>query len=226
MKRAMIRNRENRISPANRLALLVFMLCLGGCSTPDTSEGWVELFNGRDLSGWRENRFAHDPHWEVQDGILIGNGGQGYLATNREFTDFELVAVVRISDTGDARGNSGIYIRCQPHENRDAEYPPGYEVQCDHLDENNPTGSIYNLGVPGSRAPLPRVKDGEWFTLRVLAQGNHLQTWVNGEPAVDCYDPQNRYPKGYVLLQMHHRTGIVEFQQVRLRPIPVSDPAP
>lgn len=219
MKRATDQAPGHEAHQWNRMGVLLLMLWLSGCSAPEGSKGWINLFNGRDLSGWRENRFAHNPRWEVRDGILIGRGGQGYLATEREFTDFELIAVVRISDTGEARGNSGVYIRCQPHENRDAEYPPGYEVQCDHLDANNPTGSLYNLGVPGARAPLPRVKDGEWFTLRVLARGNHLQTWVNGEAGADCHDPQNRYQKGYILLQMHHRTGIVEFQKLQLRPL-------
>lgn len=181
---------------------------------------WVELFNGRDLQGWRENRFAHEPRWEVREGILIGKGGQGYLATEKELSDFELTAEVRISDTGSARGNSGIYIRCQPHRDPAQEYPPGYEVQCDHADRNNPTGSIYNLGVPGARAPMPQVKDGDWFTLRIVAQGNHLRSWVNGKPAADCRDPQNRHPKGYILLQMHHRTGVVEFRNIRARELP------
>jgi hypothetical protein len=217
MNSAMNKNSGNQGNQLNRIGVLLLLLCLAACSTPDNSGSWINLFNGRDLTGWRENRFAHAPHWEVRDGILIGRGGQGYLASEREFADFELIAVVRIADTGDARGNSGIYIRCQPHENRDAEYPPGYEVQCDHLDENNPTASIYNLGVPGARAPMPGVKDGEWFTLRVVAEGNHLRTWVNGQPGADCLDPQNRYRKGYLLLQMHHHTGVVEFKQVRVR---------
>ena len=45
-----------------------------------------------------------------------------------------------------------------------------------------------------------------------------LQTWVNDESGADGYDPQNRYPKGSVLLQMHHRTGVVEFRKARLSP--------
>ena len=184
--------------------------------------GWIELFNGHDLDGWRENRFAHDPRWEIKDGVLIGGGGQGYLATFEQFDDFELFAEVRITDTAGGRGNSGIYIRCQPHLDRGQEYPGGYEVQCDHGDGNNPTGSIYNLGIPGARAPQSKVKDGDWFTLRVLAQGNHLQSWVNGEPAADCRDPQSRFRNGTILLPQHHRTGVVEFRQVRLRRLGLS----
>ncbi len=179
--------------------------------------GWIDLFNGINLDGWRENRFAHEPRWDVQEGVLIARGGQGYLATFEEFDDFELFAEVRITDTGAWHGNSGIYIRCQPHLDRGQEFPPGYEVQCDHNDSNNYTGSIYNLGAPGARAPKPRVKDGDWFTLRVLARGDHLRSWVNGDPAADCHDPKNRFTRGYVLLQQHHKTGVVEFRQIRIR---------
>lgn len=180
-------------------------------------EGWVELFNGKNLDGWRENRFAHEPRWAVTDGVLSARGGQGYLATLEEFDNFELFAEVRIFDTAGGRGNSGIYIRCQPHVDRKQEFPPGYEVQCDHNDGRNYSGSIYNLGVPGASAPKPRAHDNEWFTLRILARDEHLQSWVNGEPAADCRDPQNRYTRGYILLQQHHRTGVVEFRQVRIR---------
>ncbi|MBL9127909.1 MAG: DUF1080 domain-containing protein [Verrucomicrobiales bacterium] len=179
--------------------------------------GWIELFNGTNLDGWRENRFAHEPRWEVVDGVLTARGGQGYLATLEEFADLELFAEVRITDSGGGRGNSGIYIRCQPHANRKEEFPPGYEVQCDHGDGNNPTGSIYNLGAPGAAAPKSSVRDGEWFTLRIRARGNHLQSWVNGTAAADCRDPRDRFRKGAILLQQHHKTGIVEFRQVRIR---------
>jgi hypothetical protein len=179
--------------------------------------GWIELFNGRNLDGWRENRFAHEPRWEVKDGVLTGHGGQGYLASLEEFGDFELFAEIRISDTGGRRGNSGIYFRCQPHMDRSREYPPGYEAQCDHGDRGNYTGSIYHLAVPEARAPKPEVRDGEWFTLGLVAEGNRLRTWVNGEPAVDCRDPDNLYRKGAILLQQHHRTGVVAFRQLRAR---------
>jgi hypothetical protein len=218
MKNDIIRNASRLVDRVICFATLPLVLSLPVCSAADSSGGWIDLCNGRDLTGWRENRFAHQPHWEVKDGVLIGKGGQGYLASEREFEDFELIAEVRISDAGTARGNSGVYFRCQPHRDLNQEYPAGYEAQCDHGDRTNPTGSIYNLGVPGARAPMPQVKDGEWFTLRVVARGSHLQTWVNGKPGADCHDPQNRYTKGYILLQMHHRTGVVEFRKVRVRP--------
>ena len=183
------------------------------------TDGWIQLFNGRNFDGWRENKFKHKPEWKVIDGVLTGHGGQGYLSSLEEFDDFELYAQARISDTDGGRGNSGIYFRCAPHADKKQEFPPGYEAQLDHGDSNNPTGSIYALKVKGARAPKPATKDGEWVTMRIRAVGNHLQTWINGKPAADCYDPENRYKEGSILLQMHHLTGKVEFREVRIRKI-------
>ena len=39
--------------------------------------GWIQLFNGRNFDGWRENKFKHKPEWKVIDGVLTGHGGQG-----------------------------------------------------------------------------------------------------------------------------------------------------
>ena len=184
------------------------------------SAGWIQLFNGRDLEGWHENRFKHEPEWKVIDGILTGHGGQGYLSSLQTFDDFELVSEARISDTAGGRGNSGIYFRCAPHTDKSQEFPPGYEAQLDHGDNNNPTGSIYSLGIDGSRAPRATSKDGEWVRLRIRAVGKHLRTWVNGQPGADCHDPDNRHTSGSILLQMHHLTGKVEFREVRIRRLP------
>ncbi|MEE3295800.1 MAG: DUF1080 domain-containing protein, partial [Planctomycetota bacterium] len=144
---------------------------------------------------------------------------QGYLSSLEDFDDFELYAEARISDTGGGRGNSGIYFRCAPHLDKKKEFPPGYEAQLDHGDNNNPTGSIYALRVKGARAPKLGTKDGEWVRMRIRAVGNHLQTWVNGKPAADCRVPGNRHKKGSILLQMHHKTGKVEFREIRIRKI-------
>jgi hypothetical protein len=181
--------------------------------------GWIDLYNGKNLDGWHENKFQHKPEWKIAGGVLIGHGGQGYLSSLEQFDDFELEAEARISDTAGGRGNSGIYFRCAPHTDLTQEFPPGYEAQLDHGDGNNPTGSIYNLSIEGSRAPVSQEKDGEWVTMRIRAVGNHLQTWVNGQPGADCHDSANRHTTGSILLQMHHLTGKAEFRQVRIRRI-------
>ena len=95
------------------LLITVAAVVLVGCATtqspkPTTrkDDGWIQLFNSRNLDGWRENKFKHKPKWKVVNGVLTGHGGQGYLSSLVEFDDFELYAETRISDTAGDRGNS------------------------------------------------------------------------------------------------------------------------
>ena len=153
--------------------------------------GWIDLHNGRNLDGWHENKFKHQPEWRIIDGVLTGHG-QGYLSSLEKFADFELEAEARISDTAGGRGNSGIYFRCAPHTDLAQEFPPGYEAQLDHGDDNNPTGSIYNLNIEGSRAPKSQSKDGEWVTMRIRAVGDTPPDL--GQRQAGCRLPRSRKP--------------------------------
>ena len=191
--------------------------------TTDAKAEWQQLFNGKDLEGWYENRFKHAPEWKIVDGVLVGHGGQGYLSSVEDYDNFELVVEARISDTGGGRGNSGVYFRCASHTDKTQEFPIGYEAQLDHGDGNNPTGSIHNLGSEGAKAPrFADLKDDEWVTMRIRVVGDHVQTWVNDKPAADCKLPEkDRLMTGSVLLQMHHKTGKVEFRKVEIRKLKV-----
>ena len=184
----------------------------------DRSGGWVELFDGKTLGNWRENIWEGSPTWTVQDGVLRGAGGKGYLATLEAWSDFEFFAEMRVWDVAGELGNSGIYFRCEPHANRRAEYPPAYEAQVQHGEVAHPTGSLYALGPDAVARPGPE-KDKEWFTLRIQAEGARIRTWVNGDQRVDWTDPEHRYRRGYILLQQHHATGVVEFREIRVRPL-------
>lgn len=175
--------------------------------------GWKWLFNGKDLSGWKTHVWEDHPIWTVENGVLRSTGGKGYLRTDESFRDFELALEACVYDQGGARGNSGVYIRCQPHTDPAAEYPPGYEVQIDHGDANNPTGSLYNR----HKAAATSLKDGEWFAMRIRAVGPQIQVWINERPVLDVQD--STFAGGYILLQQHHRTGVCEFRNIRIRPL-------
>ena len=49
-------------------------------------DGWIKLFNGRDVSGWRVNKYKHKPEWKVIDGVLTGHGGQATSPRSRTST--------------------------------------------------------------------------------------------------------------------------------------------
>jgi agarase len=184
----------------------------GDIPPPKAKEaGWRTLINGKDLSGWLTHVWEDAPTWTVANGVLQSTGGKGYLRTKESFRDFELALEARVYDRDGGRGNSGVYIRSQPHADQGAEYPPAYEVQIDHGDDNNPTGSIYNR----HQAIATNLKDGEWFRMRIRAVGSHIQVWINDQSVLDVQD--TTFADGYIFLQQHHKTGVCEFRDIRIR---------
>src|SRR5438552_14275876 len=100
--------------------------------------GFVQLFNGRDLSGWKSHPDDKDSKWEVVDGAITASGAKaGHLFSERDdYTDFVYRFEAKINDVG----NSGQYFRARFQKS----FPPGYEAQINvgHRDPIK-TGSLY-----------------------------------------------------------------------------------
>jgi hypothetical protein len=147
--------------------------------TKPGGEDWRELFNGKDLTGWK-------PHpdfvgnWRVEDGILIGSGPTtGYLMSERsDLENFHLRLETRI-----ARGDSGVIFRAsgqfQPAKQPNLFRPIGYEVQIVGGKHTFATGSL--LGYSSRKALSPSPKPNEWFTLDIVAQDNHLVVKIDDQ---------------------------------------------
>jgi hypothetical protein len=165
-----------------RLTLLSVPICLalpaGFADDAKSSDGWMQLFNGKDLTGWTThpspNPGAYQkvvpvkndagavvgfsgetkdgkriPLWQVKDGLLIGSGPHSHLFTVKDdFTDFHYRVEVKIND----KGNSGQYFRAQ----LEPGFPRGYEAQINatHGDQIR-TGSLY----PDGRVKLDKFRD-------------------------------------------------------------------
>src|SRR5258708_16512757 len=145
-----------------------------GKKNDDAKEGWVQLFNGKDLTGWK----AHPDDkakWEVKDGILIGSGPKGHLFSEKgDYENFRYRVEAMINDGG----NSGQYFRTQ----FGPSFPKGYEAQINST-QRDPikTGSLYpafrKLPIPEREKLLVKkmlVKPNEWFTQEVIAIGNDI----------------------------------------------------
>jgi Domain of Unknown Function (DUF1080) len=195
-------------------ALLLFTG--SGTTADDDKKGWVELFNGKDLTGWKTHP-DDKANWEVKDGILVGSGSDvGHLYTDRDdFENIDFVIEAKIND----KGNSGQYFRT----NFQAGYPKGYEAQINstHSDPQK-TGSLWGI------APVKEmlVKPGEWFTQEVIAVGTHIIIKVNGRKVVDYVDKENRYAKGHLALQHHGSSDgadtVVQFRKIRVKELPAA----
>ena len=181
-----------------------------------TDGAWVSLFNGKDLTGWK----AHgQERWTVDDGEIHGvavTKEYGYLSTEKTYRDFEMKAKFKAEGTG----NSGIFY----HSSLDGVDIKGVQVEVDPhpgmhtggLDESAGRGWLIQ---PNDAAEKALVVDG-WNEVRAVVRGPHVQTWVNGVPAVDYTDPSPKYTDGLIALQLHAGgEGKMRFKDIVVREI-------
>jgi len=185
-------------------------------------EGFVSMFNGKDLSGWQglvENPVVRSKmkpavlakkqaeadkkvplNWSVRDGMIWFTGNGDNLCSVKEYGDFEMYVDWMISKEGD----SGIYLRGSP------------QVQIwdpSRVDAGAQVGSggLYNNQKNPSK-PLKFADNpvGDWNTFRILMLGEKVSVWLNGELVVDDVTLENYwdrnipiFPKGAIELQAH-----------------------
>jgi hypothetical protein len=152
-----------------------------GATEPAAEEGFVSLFDGKSLAGWRGATQGYD----VVDGELrCRKGAGGKLLTEKEFGDFTLRFDFRLTPGA----NNGLGIRA-PVEG-DAAF---HAMELQILDDAHPTyaslqpwqvhGSIYGV-VAAERGSLKPA--GEWNTEEVTVNGSTVKVVVNGKMIVDA----------------------------------------
>lgn len=197
-------------------ALLPVLLAAGGP---------VQLFNGKDLTGWEmvgPGRFA------VEDGQLKTEGGMGLLYyKERPFGNCTVRVVFR---TTGGRDNSGVFIRL-PERPKDPWYGVhnGYEVQIDAAgDEWHATGALYSLA---KTLKGPQKPPGEWNTMEIELKGQLTVVRLNGvkvnefrgdQPVPErkqWYEPVRgpRPDTGFIGLQNHDARSSVYFKEISVR---------
>lgn len=188
--------------------LLTGLLLLGFTTVVQADDGWVELFNGKDLSGWTQKNGTAT--YEVKDGTIVGTTKTGspnsFLCTDKEYGDFELEFDVKVHD----KLNSGVQIRSQTKGNTNdgRVNGPQVEIEAGEAEAGYIYGEATGLGwlTPEKELiPHKHFKSGEWNHYRVVAKGPRIQTWINGEPIADLTHEEiyEKYPKGFIGLQVH-----------------------
>lgn len=194
------------------------------------AQQWVQLFDGKDLNGWKH---VGPGGMTVENGLIHTHGGMGLLYwTGGTIGNCVLRVVYKMRDQND---NSGVYIRI-PIEPREPWMPVyyGYEVQIDNIakgeDEYHITGTLYSLTKPLARPGKPGP---EWNTMEITLDGPHTIVTVNGVKVTDYTEGQPVPPKklwfepergrrpefGFFGLQNHSDNDIVFFKEVALRPL-------
>ena len=164
----------------------------------------VTLFNGKDLTGWK---IYGTEKWYVDGGELICESGPdkqyGYLATEKVYKNFDLSVQFR----QEANGNSGVFFRSSIEGTKVS----GWQVEVAPKDHD--TGGIYESYGRGWLEQIPPEKEtilkvGEWNTLRIRVEGDHVQTFLNKQPMVDMHDAKIGAANGSIALQIHDGGGI------------------
>lgn len=188
---------------------LLFIIILAVLTiSAEAASDWVSLFNGKDLNGWFIRGKAT---WQVQDGILIGEGGMGHIYTNATCSDFEAKGMFRISGTN---SNSGFYFRANPPTDNPDGFPRGYEAQiCNNQDAY--TGWLWKPGKPTGKATELLTKDGEWFSYRIKVTGTLIQFWINDKLVMTYNDKE--YSSGHFAIQGHNPGMKIEAKELYYR---------
>nr|WP_238325413.1 DUF1080 domain-containing protein [Lunatimonas lonarensis] len=186
------------------------VLMMMGCAASDE----IELFNGKDLSGWQ---IYGTEKWYVENGVLVSESGPdaeyGYLGTTENYKDFELTAEFK----QDQDGNSGIFFRSTFEGTKVS----GWQVEV--APPGNDTGGIYeSYGRGWLIKPDPEkdkhLKFGEWNDIKVRVQGDRVTTWLNGVEMVDYSDEKIGQGEGQIALQIHSGGGLkISWRNLRLK---------
>jgi HEAT repeat protein len=201
--------------------------------------GFVPLFDGRSLEGWKglvadppaRDKMAPEElkkaqaaaddimrsHWSVGDGVLVFDGKGESLCTARDYADFEMLVDWKIEKAGD----SGIYLRGSP------------QVQIwDAAANPEGSGGLYN-NQKGPRKPLEKADRsvGEWNTFRIIMIGERVTVYLNDRMVMDNTVLENYwerdkpiYPSGQLELQAHGNR--LSFKNINIREIPRDTRAP
>ena len=223
------------------------LLCYGADTAPAVAtakgeDGFIELFNGKDLKGWTPSN-ENPGSFSVANGILVVKGGKSHLfysgtVNGAKFKDFELKARVKTTPGS----NGGVYF----HTAIQGEGWPskGYECQVNstHKDPKK-TGSLYGVknivvlaegqeppkgGESEVREKAPST-DGEWFDYHITVKGKHIVIQVNGKTTVDYTEPEGgpaaegspgrTLSEGTFAIQAHDPDSETQYERFAVKPL-------
>jgi hypothetical protein len=225
---------------------LTALAALAFTSAQAADDGWISMFNGKDLTGWKSNEEVPGV-FTVENGELKVSGGRAhlfYVGPNGEakFQSFELKLKVKTTPGS----NSGVYFHTQYQEKG---WPDkGFECQVNstHTDPKK-TGSLYGVinilalldgqkepeGGKHIKVPLAPSTDGEWFDYNIKVEGKHITLSVNGKTTVDFIEPEGWDPvkelknmpgrklsEGTIAIQGHDPKSTTFYKDIFIKPIP------
>jgi hypothetical protein len=200
------------------------------------ADGWVNLFNGKNLDGWIPR--GGKAKYTVEDGQIVGttvpNTSNSFLCTKRDYADFILELEFKVHP----ELNSGVQIRSQCFDEpktvelggQTIKIPAGrvhgYQVEIDPS-ARAWTGGIYDEGrrkwlidLKANEPARKAFKQNDWNKFHIECRGDSIKTWLNGVAAADLKDSVT--PSGFIGLQVHavgKRTDPIDarFRNLRIK---------
>ena len=232
---------------ASAVWLSAMCSCIAVCGEQGRThpgDGFVALFDGRTLDGWRAVPKGSESDWAVRDGVIVGHGSANRLCylvwRDEHLTDFEL----RLSYRLPGEGNTGIEIRSQPDPTGKRPFE-GYHADLGHVGIGphilgawdfhfarrkeypcrrgtrliiDPDGKAHASTIPGALT-LADIHPHQWNDVRIIARGRHFQFFINGKLASEFTDnaKRGRLDHGAIGLQIHDKGMRVEFKDIRMK---------
>jgi hypothetical protein len=224
------------------LIALCLMVSSCGMNAKDTDDGFVTLFDGKTLSGWK----GLAKHWYVKDGAITGECSKSrhvkhntFLVHDKTFSNFELHFKYRFLTKG---GNSGIQFRSELV-NEKRFIVSGYQADVTHekkymgiLYEEKGRGILARSGQTviinheghknvtresdAAKKIMASIKPGEWVDYVIRAEGNHIVQIINGVKSVDVTDNQMEKARanGILAIQLHGNSSMtVQFRDIKIK---------
>ena len=192
------------LHPGKGTAMKQMLLLVGitvfalGSSAQGEHPAPTPIFNGKDLSGWKE---VGGGKWTIQDGAIVGETGDGrygWLVTEKEFADF----VLSLKFKAEGPGNAGVQLRSHVIDGE----MQGLQADVDP-DPSGNTGSVWDEHRRNKRMAVcleegkKAYKPGEWNEYKIHAIGDRVIVHLNGVKTVDFRDDMD--VKGIIALQVH-----------------------
>ncbi len=192
---------------------------------PD-AEGFVTLFDGTSLDGWKKSTENPDSI-QLKDGAIVANGPRChlyYVGDEQPFKNFDFKCEVMTKPGS----NGGIYFHTKY---QDTNWPAqGHECQVNNTFERDPqkTGGVYKVAKV-LEAP---AKDNEWFKYEIIVQGSHVIVKINDKVTADytedpetlakdkSIEPGRRVSEGTFALQAHDPGSTVYYRNIKVKKLP------
>ena len=190
-------------------AIAIAALPFTGPAAAQSADGWVTLFDGKNLDQWDGDGSAT---FKIEDGSVTAvdkkdpKAVASYLISKNKYKNFVIRAEFWVSDDA----NSGIFLRCNP---KAIGAKTCYEANIfdKRPDPTYGTGSIVYIAEVN---PMPKA-GGKWSTMEVSLNGRHLVMMFDGKKTVDVRN--GLFEEGHIALQFG--VGTVKFRKVEIKPL-------